>query len=251
MARYAWKGRMRNGAAVQGEIEAPTREAAIEQVEAGGVVGVSVSESGGSEDRPGASRKAGSWRDGAFPFMVALASAAVSVGVGFVDPVLTYDCQRDVAGAVGCHISRKAFGLVPLAPVDANRVLSASTRVTEQSRTMAERNQDLRRGTRPQESENLLLICASGPCWTSRSSWPMGESNSEIAAGINGLLTSPQPGEFHAHQAEKVTLAVAAAFLVPGGFILLGLVLRLMFGWYLTPDRVRKLSAEIRSRRGR
>jgi hypothetical protein len=180
-----------------------------------------------------------------------LASTAISVGVPWIDPVLTYDCRRDAGGAVTCSIDRRVYGLVHRSSVHVTRILSASVQYSTASETMAERSQRLRSGGRgPQECETLVLACPSGPCWSSRSSWPMGDTNDAIATGIDDLLKAREPSEFKAWQAEKVTLAVSAAFLLPLGFVLLGLVLRLVGGAWLKP-RLEDLAAHLSRRQRR
>lgn len=240
MARYAWSGRTSSGALVQGVLDAPTRDAAIAQLKASGVTATSVKAEAGSEDivvpalpgepatPPARGRPDGSsLRDKLFYFGVAFGFSALGIGAACFAPILDYECRRDASGVVSCHIERRVLRLVPLSPVDASHILSATVRYSTQSETMAEHSANTRRGTSPQSYVHLDLICTSGPCWTSSSSWPMGDTNQSIKSGIDDLLESREPKELRAWHAEKVPLLVAAAFQLPLAIILFSLVLRL------------------------
>jgi hypothetical protein len=56
----------------------------------------------------------------------------------------------------------------------------------------------------------------------------MGQTPSDHRLGIQGLLDSDSPGTYRGWTAEKVTLIIALAFFIPTGFIVLGLLLRLV-----------------------
>lgn len=261
MARYAWVGRARGGSVVQGVLEAPSRDAALAQLRASGVVVTSVTEGGDAGEGlvagpalpvtpVGVGRTDQARSDRRFSLMLVLVSSAIGLGITGFGPVLRYDCRRDASGAVACHVERRVLGLVPLAPVDAGRILSVSVEYHAQSRTMVERDRDISRGRARQESTRLALVCSSGPCWTSPgSSWPMGASNEDIAQGIQELLAAGEPGEYGAWQAEKVTLLVAAAFQLPMAFVLLGLVLRLTVGRFWTAEELQARAAKLSRRR--
>jgi len=238
MARYAWSGRTSNGSLVQGVKEAPSRDAVIAQLKASGVTTTSV-KAEGPEDiavpalpaergtPPAAPRAArNSLRDNLFTIAVIGGFSALGIGAACLSPVLDYHCRRDASGDVSCHIERRVLRLVPLAPVEASHILSASTRHGTRSETMSERTQNLRRGLSPQSYVTLSLICTGGPCWTAESSSPIGDSNEKIESGITDLLASATPAALEARQAEQVPLIVFAAFQIPLALILFTGLLR-------------------------
>jgi len=242
MARYTWSGRTANGSQVKGVKEAASRDAVIAQLKAAGVTTTSVTAEGPEDIAvpalPGATaappprgHSAGrSLRDNLFTFGVIFGFSALGIGAACLSPVLDYHCRRDANGDVSCHIQRRVLRLVPLAPVDASHILSASTKHGTRSETMSERAANLRKGISPQSYVTLTLICTSGPCWTSESSSYMGDSNDSIESGIERLLASAEPTEFKAYQAEEVPLWVFAAFQIPLGLILFtGLVRHTVF----------------------
>jgi len=78
----------------------------------------------------------------------------------------------------------------------------------------------------------------------------MGDTNDAIETGIADLLAAREPKEFRAWQAEKVTLLVSAAFLLPLALVLFGLVLRVGGGAWLK-RKVEDLAANASRRQGR
>jgi hypothetical protein len=223
-------------------MDAPTRDVAIAQLKARGITTTSVKAEAGSEDivvpalpggpapAPAKGRPAGSsLRDRLFYIGVALGFGALGIGAACLGPVLDYDCRRDASGVVSCHIERRVLRLVPLSPVDATHILSASTRQGTYSETMTEHAENIRRGRSAQSHVTLTLICTTGPCWTSDSSNPLGDTNASIESGINRLLALSEPEEFKAWQAEEVALWVAGAFQIPLAIILFTGMLRLLF----------------------
>ena len=240
MARYAWSGRTSNGSVVQGVREAASRDVVIAQLKAAGITTTSV-KADGPEDisvpalpgtpaptpPPETGRRGRRFRENLFTFGVIFFFSALGIGAACLSPVLDYHCRRDAGGDVGCHIERRVLRLVPLAPVEASHILSASTHHGTRSETMSERSQRLRSGlSSPQSYVTLSLICTSGPCWTAESSSPIGDSNEKIESGITDLLASAAPATLEARQAEQVPLIVFAAFQIPLALILFTGLLR-------------------------
>lgn len=79
----------------------------------------------------------------------------------------------------------------------------------------------------------------------------MGATNETIASGIDDLLTARAPQEFRACQTEKVTLVVAAAFLLPAALVLFALVVRLTIGRAWVERKLGDLAADVSRRRPR
>ena len=82
-----------------------------------------------------------------------------------------------------------------------------------------------------------------------RSSWPLGQSLSRHREGIQDLIDASAPGTYHGWTAEKVTLTAMLAFLLPAGFILLGLVLRLVIPRSFVEEQLSALEATAARRR--
>ena len=239
MARYSWSGRTANGSVVKGVKEAASRDVVIAQLKAAGITTTSVTADGpedisvpalpgaaASAPPPATSQRGRRFRENLFNFGAISFFSALGIGAACLSPVLDYHCRRDAAGDVSCHIQRRVLRLVPLAPVDASHILSASTKRGVRSETMSERSQRLRMGSSEQSYVTLSLICTSGPCWTSESSSPIWDSNDSIESGISNLLASATPADFEARQAERVPLIVFAAFQIPLGIILFAGLLR-------------------------
>jgi hypothetical protein len=168
-------------------------------------------------------------RDKLFTIAVVAGFAALSVGAAYIDPVLVYDCARQANGSVDCTVHRRMYGLIPLGDLRFSRIQSVEVSSGVHSETMAERARRLRFGSDESSWEALLLSCADGTRWRSpESSWPLGQTLGTHRAGIQDLIDASAPGTYHGWTAEKVTLTIMLAFLAPAGFILLGLVLRLV-----------------------
>ena len=165
-------------------------------------------------------------RDRLFYIGVALFFAALGVGLQYVAPVLSYNCQRDASGAVNCTVHRRIYGLVPLPERKLYRIVSAEVESSSYSDNSLSTSL-YQRFT--QNYEVLILACADGTRWSSfYSSEPLGESNSALASGIQDLLAAESLREFHAWQGEKVPLLVGTAFLVPAMIVVLALLLRIL-----------------------
>jgi hypothetical protein len=252
MPRYAWEGRSRTGSLVRGDIEAASREAALAQVKASGVLVTRLGD--GSDADPARSpaslqpelpspprparRDGDSLRDKLFYIGVALVFTVLGLGTAYVAPVLTYDCSRDAAGSVSCSVHRRMYSLLPLATLEFPRVLSARIQTSTDRPGIGERRS-------AQAQSKLVLLCPSGPCWESTSSsWPMGLSNMELSTGIEGLLSADSPEQFHGWQAEKLPLLVATTFLLPAALLLFAVLLRVTVGRAWVEQRVADLERE-------
>ncbi len=165
-------------------------------------------------------------RDRLFYIGVALFFAALGVGLQYVAPVLSYDCQRDASGAVNCTVHRRMFGLVPLSAQRLPRIVSADA----ESREYSDRRVGVSIYWRFTQTYYVLtLVCADGTRWSSfGSTEPMGRSNPELAGGIQELLAAESPRKFHAWTGEKVPLLVGTVFLAPAMILVLALLLRIL-----------------------
>lgn len=208
MPVYSWEGRSAKGAVVRGELEAPTEARPAE---------------------PG--RPARHGIDG-FTLGFLVLFTAIGIGVGFIAPVLDYDCARDAAGSVDCVVHKRAFGLVPRGAVRLAGIRTVTLVIGESRRTMIEQQNDWRQfgSARPGQSwEALLLVTRDGSSWQSdKSGWPLGRPIVDLVNGIDGLLKAAGPARYRAWTADKTSLMVSGGFFVPLGFVLLGLVLRLV-----------------------
>ena len=170
-----------------------------------------------------------SLRDKVFYIGVAAVFAALSVGAAYVSPVLTYDCARQANGSVDCTVHRRMYGFIPRSDLRFTRILSVEVKAGTYSETMSERSQRIRAGRAGSSWEALVLGCADGTRWQSPdSSWPHGKTPTDHRNGIQALLDSDSPGTYRGWTGEKVTLILSAAFLIPTGLLLLGLILRLL-----------------------
>jgi hypothetical protein len=258
MPRYVWEGRTAAGAVVRGEVEALSPDAVRQNLQSSRITVVRIAQrAGGTEDyttppsgppsaRP--RRPGESLRDKLFYFGIAAAGVAISVGVGFLDPIHIYDCARQPTGSVDCTVHRRAFGMAPLGDLAVSRIESAQTVSGEYAETMSETRRRLESGRRKESWDALLLVSADGTRWRSpQTSWPLGRSPSDLRAGIQELLDARAPGSYHAWAGNKVTLIVSLAFLAPAGLILLGGLLRLV----IPRSSVERLLAAHESRRRR
>jgi len=142
------------------------------------------------------------------------------------------------------------YGLIPLGDLHFSRILSVEVKSGVHSETMAERARRLRFGSEESSWEALLLVCADGTRWQSpQSSWPLGHTLSQHRQGIQELIEASSPGTYHGWTAEKVTLTIMLAFLLPAGFILLGLVLRLVIPRSFVEKQLPALQAWAKRRR--
>ena len=224
MPHYSWEGRTATGSLVRGELEAASREAALESLRSQRITVTQVEEKVGA--RP---RVREPLRDKLFTIGAVAFFAAFSVGAAYIDPVLVYDCARQANGSVDCIVHRRMYGLIPLGDLRFSRIQSVEVTSGVHSETLAERTRRLRFGSDQTSWEALLLTCADGTRWQSpESSWPLGQTLGTHREGIQELIDASEPGTYHGWTAEKVTLIIMLAFLAPIGFILLGLVLRIV-----------------------
>jgi hypothetical protein len=267
MPRYSWEGRTATGGTVRGDLEAPSRESLLESLRSQGITVTKVEEkagarTGASAVRTGASadpsppkrpyRPGESWRDKLFYIGVAAVFALLGVGAAYVSPVLFYDCARQANGSVDCTVHRRMYGFIPLADLHFKRILSVEVKSGVHSETMTERSDRIRAGRAASSYEALALGCADGTRWQSpESSWPLGQTPSDHRLGIQGLLDSDSPGTYRGWTGEKVTLIVALAFWVPTGFILLGLILRLVLPRSFVEEALPALQAAAARHRSR
>jgi hypothetical protein len=146
MPRYSWEGRTATGSLVRGELEAESREAALESLRSQRITVTQVEE-----------------KAGAVAFF-----AAFSVGAAYIDPVLVYDCARQASGSVDCTVHRRMYGLIPLGDLHFSRIVSVEVKSGVHSETMAQRTRRRRFAGDQRSYEALLLTCADGTRWESR-----------------------------------------------------------------------------------
>jgi hypothetical protein len=189
-------------------------------------------------------------RDKLFYFGVAAASAAISVGVACIDPIQVYDCAREPNGSVECTVHQRVFGLIPISDLHFPRIQSVEVVSGVNAETMSETRRRLEFGTDRSSWDALVLVGADGTrSRPSKTSWPLGRTIHDLRAGIQGLIDARAPEDYRAWTGDKVTLAVSAAFLVPAGMILLGLLLRLVVPRSFVEQRL--LATRDRLRRAR
>jgi hypothetical protein len=224
---------------VRGEVEALSPDAVRQNLTSSRIAVVRIEQkSGAPEDytaeapaaQPMRPRRPGeSIRDKLFYFGIAAAGAAISLGVGFLDPIHVYDCSRQTSGSVDCTVHRRVFGVIARGDVQLPRIESVRVVSGEYAETMSETRSRLASGREKESWDALLVTGANAAQWRSpETSWPLGRTPSDLRAGIQELLDARSPESYHAWAGSKVTLVVALAFLVPFGFILLGGVLRLV-----------------------
>lgn len=165
----------------------------------------------------------GGRRDGSggrvFPAVVAAAFFALGIGALAVAPILRWECERDATGAVGCLVNKRLAGVIPIGTVTLANILSAEVRGHE--------SPGLEHRDAPYTAAVLTVACADGTRYSPfDSASPLGRSHQEVAEGIRDLRERDSPGMFRAWQGEKVPLLVGAAFLVPMGFLLALVLLR-------------------------
>jgi hypothetical protein len=205
MPRYSWEGRTANGSLVRGELEAPSPPPA-------------------RPHRPGSRL-----RENLFLIGVCGGFAFLGVGAAWIDPVLFYDCARQANGSVDCTVHRRVYGFIPRADLHFPRIVSVEVKSGVHSESTPERDRRIRLGGSQSSWEAILLVCADGTRWQSpESSWPAGQTAWDHWRGIRQLLDASSPGTYRGWTAEKVTLTIAVVFFIPTGFVLLGLVLRLV-----------------------
>jgi len=248
MPAYSWEGRAANGAVVKGELEAPTRDHALARLKTTGVTVIRVDErraegavieaSSPSATAPKRKRQGVDW----FTYGVLAFFTAIGIGVGYVSPVLDYDCTRDARGSVDCSIHRRVFGLVPRSSVQLSGIQSVQLQIGGYSQTQAEQMRGVSNATRSQSWDGLAILTADGSAWHSdHSSSSLGRTNEDLVNGIDGLLKADRPSAYRAWTADKTSLMVAGGFFVPLGFVLLGLVLSLV----IPPAAAEKLKASL------
>ena len=234
MPTYSWEGRSANDAVVRGELEAPTRDLALARLKATGVMVIRVEGRGedavmDASSAPPAEPKRN--KQGLFRFEHgALAFfTAIGIGVGYVSPVLDYDCTRDAGRSVDCAIHRRVFGLVPRSTLDFRGIRTVQLVIGGYSQSMAEQMRQVSNATRSQSWDALVIVSADGSSWQShQSSSLMGQTNVALVNGIDGLLKSPAPASYRGWTVDKTPLIIAGAFFVPAGFVFLGLLLSLV-----------------------
>jgi hypothetical protein len=258
MPRYSWEGQAATGSLVKGDLEAPSREAVMESLGSQRITVTRVEEGPGGKTAapadpsppPRRYREGESLRDKLFYIGVAAVFAILGVGAAYVSPVLFYDCTRQANGSVDCTVHRRMYGFIPLADLHFSRILSVEVKSGVHSETMSERSQRILAGRSESSWEALALACADGTRWQSpESSWPLGQTPSDHRLGIQGLLDSDSPGTYRGWTGEKVTLIVAVAFFIPAGFILLGLILRLVIPRSFVEEQLSALEALAANRR--
>jgi hypothetical protein len=261
MPVYSWEGRSANGAVVRGELDAPTRDHALARLKATRVSVIRVDESRAegavieASSAPPAEPKRK--RQGFFGFEHgALAFfTAIGIGVGYVSPVLDYDCTRDAGGSVDCRVHRRVFGLVPRSPLHFQGVRTVQLVIGGHSQSMAEQMRQVSNSTRSQSWDALVIVTADGSSWQShQASSPMGQTNADLVNSIDGLLKADAPAAYRGWTVDKTPLIVAGAFFIPLGFVLLGLALRLVIPRAAAEKMKTSLHAyavELRRRRGR
>ena len=126
----------------------------------------------------------------------------------------------------------------PLGDLHFSRILSVEVGSGVHAETMTERNQRIRSSRGESSYDVLTLVTASGPWRSPESSWPLGRTLSEQRDGIQRLLDASAPETYRGWTGEKVTLIVATVFFAPVGFILLGLVLRLLIPRSVSNEQV-------------
>jgi len=237
MPRYSWEGRTATGSVVRGEVDAPTHEAVTENLRAQGLTVTRVDQVGGvartgaaagaaptAPARPGRGLRDTLWTVG----VVAL-FGALGVGAAYIDPVLFYDCARQANGSVDCTVHRRMYGVIPLGDLHVSRIASVDVKSGVHSESMSDRSRRLRLGGQQSSYEILQVASADGSRWESpESTWPLGQTQWDHRAGIQRLLDATSPETYRGWTAEKVTLIIAVVFWAPLGFVLLGLVLRLV-----------------------
>lgn len=237
MTRYTWEGRAGTGHAVRGELDAPSKDAALAQLKASGVLVRSLeAAAGGAAQAPDAgglssdalaplrgTRPGQSLRDKAFYLGVVALFTTLGLGTAYVAPVLRYDCARSEAGVVACDVERRVLGLVRLSTVRVDPLVSVRVETSTDQPRAGERR-------RPQTYSQLVLEGPGGVGWESvNSSWPMGTDNHELREGIEDVVAG-RSGSYSAWQAEKLPLLVALTFQIPLALVLLALALRLTLG---------------------
>src|SRR5262245_26802957 len=148
MPRYKWEARTSGGQTVRGELEAPSRESALQSLGSQGLTVTRVDQvagivkTGAAEPPPSPDgrRGRGAFRENLFLIGVLGVATAISIGVAFIDPVQFYDCGRQSNGSVDCTVHRRAWGLVPLGDVPVPSIVSVDVESGEHSETMAERS---------------------------------------------------------------------------------------------------------------
>ena len=256
MPRYSWEGRTATGSLVRGEVEAPTPEAVAQNLRAQGLTVTRVDQVGGvprtgaaeaapsRPTRPGRGRRDTLWTIGVVAFF-----GALGVGAAYIDPVLFYDCARQANGSVDCTVHRRMYGVIPLADRHVSRIESVDVKSGVHSESMSDRTRRLRLGGQQSSYEILQLATAGGGRWESpESTWPLGQTQSDHRAGIQRLLDASAPETYRGWTAEKVTLTIAIVFWAPLGFVLLGLVLRLVMPRFLV-EALFAAADEARARR--
>lgn len=189
---------------------------------------------------PSRSLPGASLRDKLFYVAFVAVFTALSAGTAFVAPVLSYDCQRDAGAVVSCTVHSRMYGVVPL---PARRLAPIVAATCETSETSSE---DRTGGVYRRflhTHQVLVLARADGTRWRSlRSTEPLGQSNCDMAGGIDDLLKVTSPKAFHAWTGEKVPLLVAWTFLAPLAIILLALAAR---AWLFRGQKAEQLYADL------
>ena len=270
MPRYSWEGRTSTGSVVRGELEAPSREAVGQSLRSQQITVTKVDERAGgrpavtgAREEPAATSPSEPGRTGKsarlfssdmlWTWGVVLFFGSLGVGAAYIDPVLFYDCARQTNGAVDCTVHRRMYGFIPLADIHVSRIVSADVHSGVHSESMADRSRRLRMGGQESSYEILELASADGTRWKSpESSWPLGQTPWDHRSGIQRLLDATSPETYRGWTAEKVTLTVSLVFWAPLGFILLGLVLRLVMPrWAVDALQAAAEAAAARRRAGR
>jgi hypothetical protein len=115
--RYHWKGKTAQGFKIEGDLEANSKESALEQLRRQPLTISEILETsagGPTDTRPREER--GSEPQGFTRFkslFMAAMFAAAAVAVGFIAPITVWTCER-AGGTVACSIAERNLGLIEL-----------------------------------------------------------------------------------------------------------------------------------------
>ena len=120
MPGYHWKGVTAQGVKIEGDINAASKEGALEQLRRQKITVreiVETSAGGVVDTRPPepSARGGGAPRFTRFKSLfIAALFAAAAVAVGYMAPITVWTCSREPGGAVACSISESNLGLIEL-----------------------------------------------------------------------------------------------------------------------------------------
>jgi hypothetical protein len=153
---------------------------------------------------------------------------------------------------VECTVHQRVFGLIPISDLHFPRIQSVEVFSGENAETMAETRRRLEFGSERSSWDALVIVGADGTrSRPSKTSWPLGRTIHDLRAGIQGLIDAGAPENYRAWTGDKVSLTIELAFLAPAGFILLGLVLRLVVPRSFVEQRLLATRDRLRGRASR